>query len=113
MRDLWFRITRITVSIPLAAASSTAYWISGLPATGSISLGTAFVAGSILVPKPAAGITAFTIFLRSDTVRISFKKCDKDSRGENRAARSGRGSLYFCRRLNGFPFHLGDSQFRV
>src|SRR6266550_330368 len=35
----------------------------GLPATGSISLGTALVAGSILVPKPAAGMTAFAILL--------------------------------------------------
>src|SRR5229473_1442380 len=32
---------------------------------------------------------------------------------ESPAARSDRGSLYFCRRLNGFPFHLSDSQFRV
>src|SRR6266404_5273075 len=90
MRDLWFRITRITVSIPLAAASSTAYWISGLPATGSIALGTAFVAGSILVPKPAAGITAFTIFLRSDTGMPSSKRTKgktwegTESQGETR-----------------------------
>ncbi len=33
---------------------------------GSISLGRALVAGSILVPKPAAGITAVAIFGRSD-----------------------------------------------
>jgi hypothetical protein len=32
-------------------------------------LGRTFVAGSILVPKPAAGMMAFTIFERSDTVQ--------------------------------------------
>ena len=31
----------------------------GLLSTGSISLGIAFVAGSILVPKPATGMIAF------------------------------------------------------
>src|SRR5467141_1786722 len=71
-------------------------------------LGAAFVAGSILLPKPAAGITAFTIFLLLDSVRISLRNGRK-TRGENPAARSDRGSLYFCRRLNRFPFHLGDS----
>src|SRR6266481_4671772 len=104
MRDLWFRITRITVSIPLATASSTAYWISGLPATGSISLGTALVAGSILVPKPAAGITAFTIFLRVDTVRRFLKKREKKRlRGENRAGRSGPGFFILLLEIERIP----------
>ena len=44
--------------IPAAAASSTAYWISGLSTTGSISLGCALVAGRKRVPKPATGNTA-------------------------------------------------------
>src|SRR6266478_3983830 len=81
----------------------------GLPATGSISLGTAFVAGSILVPKPAAGITAFTIFRRLNIVRPSLKPLEGKSAG-NRVIK-----LDVCLGwgLNGFPFHLGDSQFRV
>jgi hypothetical protein len=37
------------------------YWIIGLSTMGSISLGIALVAGNILVPKPATGITAFLI----------------------------------------------------
>jgi hypothetical protein len=45
-------------SIPAARASSTAYWISGLSTTGSISLGIAFVAGRKRVPSPATGSTA-------------------------------------------------------
>ena len=43
---------------PAVAASSTTYWIAGLSTTGSISLGTALVAGRNRVPSPAAGITA-------------------------------------------------------
>src|ERR1700733_4810525 len=39
--------------------SSTAYWMSGLSTTVSISLGMAFVAGRKRVPKPATGSTAF------------------------------------------------------
>ena len=42
-----------------AAASSTAYWIRGLSTTGSISLGTALVAGKKRVPKPLTGNTTF------------------------------------------------------
>ena len=49
--------------MPLLAASSTIYWIAGLSTIGSISLGMAFDAGSTRVPKPAAGITAFLIFI--------------------------------------------------
>ena len=37
---------------------------------GSISLGTDFDAGSILVPNPAAGITAFLIFIVAPHVKI-------------------------------------------
>src|SRR5260370_39107334 len=46
--------------------------ISGFAATGSISFGSALVAGSILVPKPAAGITAFVIFLWSAMARSAY-----------------------------------------
>ena len=45
--------------IPAATASSTIYWIAGLSTIGSISFGQAFEAGSIRVPRPTAGITAF------------------------------------------------------
>src|ERR1700757_2092326 len=43
---------------PAASASSTAYWMSGLSTTGSISLGLALVAGRNRVPRPATGNTA-------------------------------------------------------
>ncbi len=49
-----------TMSVmPASAASSTAYWISGLSTTGIISFGLAFVAGRKRVPMPATGKTAF------------------------------------------------------
>ena len=48
----------ITCSMPAATASSTAYWMTGLSTSGSISLGCAFVAGRNRVPQPAAGKTA-------------------------------------------------------
>jgi hypothetical protein len=38
------------------------YWIVGLSSIGNISLGIALVAGRNLVPRPAAGITAFLTF---------------------------------------------------
>ena len=44
-----------------AVASSTAYWISGLSTTGSISFGIAFVAGRKRVPSPPTGKMAFLI----------------------------------------------------
>src|ERR1700739_4904490 len=52
---------------PAASASSTAYWISGLSTTGSISLGLALVAGRKRVPRPATGNTAVRI-ARLETV---------------------------------------------
>src|SRR5712692_2873108 len=49
-----------TISVmPAAAASSTAYWISGLSTIGSISFGLALVTGRNRLPKPATGNTAF------------------------------------------------------
>src|SRR5438034_1569188 len=48
----------MTCSIPALTASSTAYWMTGLSTSGSISLGCAFVAGRKRVPPPAAGKTA-------------------------------------------------------
>src|SRR6185436_18264418 len=47
--------------MPASIASSTAYWMSGLSTTGSISLGDALVAGRNRVPRPATGRTAVVI----------------------------------------------------
>src|SRR5919204_4214710 len=52
-------------SMPARHASSTTYWIAGLSTTGSISFGCALVAGRNLVPRPAAGMTAFLTFMRA------------------------------------------------
>ena len=69
-RSKWSSITPLPLLviikmsvIPALTASSTMYWIAGLSTIGNISFGIAFVAGSTLVPKPAAGITAFVIFI--------------------------------------------------
>src|SRR5437763_3297810 len=50
--------------MPARTASSTTYWMAGLSRIGSISFGCAFVAGRNLVPRPAAGMTAFLTFTR-------------------------------------------------
>ncbi len=52
-------VTKIISVIPAAAASSTAYWMSGLSTIGSISFGLALVTGRKRLPKPATGKTAF------------------------------------------------------
>src|SRR5688572_20011925 len=52
-------VTKIISVMPAAAASSTAYWISGLSTIGSISLGLALVTGRKRLPRPATGNTAF------------------------------------------------------
>src|SRR5215475_1256471 len=51
-------VTKTNCSMPASRASSTAYWITGLSTTGSISFGTALVAGRKRVPMPATGKTA-------------------------------------------------------
>src|SRR5512135_3666923 len=56
-------VTKIMSVMPAAAASSTAYWMSGLSTIGSISLGEALVTGRKRVPRPATGKTAFVIFI--------------------------------------------------
>src|SRR5690348_16468912 len=53
-------------SMPASRASSTAYWITGLSTTGSISLGIALVAGRKRVPMPATGKTALRTGLGAD-----------------------------------------------
>src|SRR4051812_10118413 len=53
-------------SIPASRASSTAYWMTGLSTTGSISLGMALVAGKKRVPMPATGKTALRTGLAAD-----------------------------------------------
>src|SRR5512143_2454234 len=52
-------VTKMNCSMPASLASSTAYCTTGLSTTGSISLGTALVAGRKRVPMPATGKTAF------------------------------------------------------
>src|SRR5436309_1661983 len=52
--------------MPAALASSSAYWISGLSTTGSISFGSALVAGNVRVPRPATGKTALRTGLCMD-----------------------------------------------
>src|SRR4030081_2608529 len=64
---------KIMSVIPAAAASSTAYWISGLSTMGSISLGLALVAGKKRVPRPATGNTALVIFLCMMVISIFVK----------------------------------------
>src|SRR3990167_191272 len=56
-------VTMMISSIPALTASSTTYWMIGLSTIGSISLGKALVWGKNRVPNPAAGITAFLIFI--------------------------------------------------
>src|SRR3954467_8877914 len=55
-------VTKIISVIPAAAASSTAYWMSGLSTIGSISFGLALVTGRKRLPRPATGKTAFLSF---------------------------------------------------
>src|SRR5260221_12777193 len=55
-------VTKIMSVMPAAAASSAAYWISGLSTLGSISFGLALVAGRNRLPMPATGNTALVIF---------------------------------------------------
>ena len=54
-------ITIIISSIPASQASSTTYCIDAVSTTGSNSFGMALVIGENRVPRPAAGITAFSI----------------------------------------------------
>src|SRR5882672_273105 len=51
-------VMKTRMRAPATSASSTAYWMSGLSTTGSISLGLALVAGRKRVPRPATGKTA-------------------------------------------------------
>src|SRR5919204_2268110 len=59
MARLWRPVTKIMSVMPAAAASSNAYWMSGLSTTGIISFGLALVTGRKRLPKPATGNTAF------------------------------------------------------
>src|ERR1700749_3009426 len=66
-------VMKTNCSIPASRASSTAYWMTGLSTTGSISLGTALVAGRNLVPMPATGKTALRTVLVLDMA--DFRGC--------------------------------------
>ena len=83
-----------TASIPAATASSMTYWMTGLSTTGSISLGEALVAGRNLVPRPAAGMTAFR--MRMDTLLKAplagaGSDCSTGSEGTRRSGTMGPG----------------------
>src|SRR5712691_3735489 len=60
-RPVMIRMSRT----PASTASSTTYWMAGLSTRGSISFGCDLVAGRNLVPRPAAGMTAFLTFIAS------------------------------------------------
>src|SRR5258706_5605162 len=68
--------------MPAAAASSTAYWISGLSTIGSISFGLALVTGRKRLPSPATGNTAFRSFTPMGSE--VFQLCDELFFFENR-----------------------------
>src|SRR5688572_1745077 len=60
--ELLPRLVTMAMSVmPDWMASSTPYWMTGLSTSTSISFGNTFVAGRNLVPRPAAGNTAFRI----------------------------------------------------
>src|SRR5699024_10885150 len=65
-------------SMPASTASSTIYWIVGLSRIGNISLDIALMAGKNLVPRPAAGIIAFLIFIIY-ILPLMFQITDKNS----------------------------------
>src|SRR5688500_3407488 len=67
-------VMKIISVMPAAAASSTAYWISGLAAIGSISLGLALVTGRNRLPRPATGNTAFLSFMGPSLAVQEFEK---------------------------------------
>src|SRR5260221_12361486 len=52
-------VTKIISVMPAAAASWTAYWMSGLSTIGIISFGLALVTGRNRLPNQATGNTAF------------------------------------------------------
>src|ERR1700743_1473093 len=61
-------VMKTNCSMPASRASSTAYWMTGLSTTGSISLGMALVAGRKRVPIPATGKTALRTGLDADMI---------------------------------------------
>src|SRR5712691_11558312 len=64
MEALFRPVTKRICSMPFCTSSSTTYWTIGFRATGSISLGCDFVAGSSRVPTPATGTIALLITSR-------------------------------------------------
>ena len=100
----------MTSFTPAATTSSTAYWIKGLSTSGSISLGTALVAGKKRVPMPAAGITALRIFFTAmlpTALPLCFARSLADDSRERRPRRrtmvSLLGYLRFSRALQAHP----------
>src|SRR5712672_3537071 len=91
-------------SMPASRASSTPYWITGLSTTGSISLGTALVAGRNRVPIPATGKTALRIGgvdIQGPMSHVRNAKLEeyvpKEGTGFMRALHGREGRVYFPR----------------
>ena len=79
-------VMKIMSVMPAAAASSTAYWISGLSTIGSISLGLALVTGRKRLPRPATGNTTlvtFFIVTRGSTSLVTSSVCGPCDRGSS------------------------------
>src|SRR5206468_3395546 len=75
---------KIMSVMPAAAASSTAYWISGLSTIGSISFGLALVTGRNRLPRPATGNTTFVSLF----IRYPLLHCRSRARGNPATCRS-------------------------
>src|SRR5262245_7179011 len=82
MATLLRPLTTTTSLMPAATASSTTSWSVGTSTIGSISFGTALVAGRKRVPSPAAGITAFrTCAIAEDlSIAVGHRRCDGSAR---------------------------------
>jgi len=74
----------------------------------------ALVAGSILVPKPAAGMTAFANSLTIVHSKTTFEEMREENFGRKGFCREiGSWDFILCRGLRGFPLHLSDFGFRL
>src|SRR4249920_1329051 len=90
---------KIMSVMPAAAASSTAYWMSGLSTIGSISFGLALVTGRKRLPRPATGKTAFLSFtpMGSEVFQLLNEFFFLENRDTERAGLVELGSGVFAR----------------
>ena len=101
----------MTCSMPAATASSTAYWMTGLSTSGSISLGCAFVAGRNRVPQPAAGKTALRTRIEPRMGRRSW--ASRVYAGNQAARTAVLGTAEACRVLERAPSLLSSAPTRA